>query len=119
MTSIPSADRSSLTPPIRASSSPRQILPTRKTASSGGFTYRTQDQIEEWLNDLRILLQTNESYAEAGYWPMNDTACDKFGGCRFRGICSKTPDAREMFSKPISPNQRSPERCPLEAGKSP
>ena len=32
-----------------------------------------------------------------GYWPMNDTACDKFGGCRFRGICSKSPSVRERF----------------------
>lgn len=76
-----------------------QILLDKENRFVRGFTYRTQDQIEEWLNDLRILLQTNESYAEAGYWPMNDTACDKFGGCRFRGICSKTPDAREMFLK--------------------
>ncbi len=64
-----------------------------------GFTYRTPDQIEEWLEDLRITLQVAESYATAGYFPMNDTACDKFGGCQFRGICSKSPQVRETFLK--------------------
>jgi hypothetical protein len=62
-----------------------------------GFTYRTQDQLNEWLSDLSILLRLNEAYAATNYWPMNDTACDKFGGCRFREICSKSPDARHRF----------------------
>lgn len=62
-----------------------------------GFTYRTPDQLEEWLHDLRFWLAQAESYAEADYWPMNDTSCDKFGGCRFREICSKSPSVRERF----------------------
>lgn len=62
-----------------------------------GFTYRTQDQLDEWLGDLGILLRTAETYAEVNYWPMNDTACDKYGGCQFRGICSKSPSVREKF----------------------
>ena len=56
-----------------------------------GFTFRTPDQLEEWLADLRHWLNLAEQYATAGYWPQNDTACDKFGGCRFRDICSKSP----------------------------
>lgn len=62
-----------------------------------GFTYRTPDQIQEWLDDLRFLLHSYETYAAVNYWPMNDTACDKFGGCRFRGICSKDPAVRDRF----------------------
>jgi hypothetical protein len=62
-----------------------------------GFTYRTPDQLDEWLNNLTILLRQNETYAQANYWPMNDTACDKFGGCKFRDICSKSPSVRERF----------------------
>lgn len=76
-----------------------QIMMTEPHRFVRGFTYRTQDQIEEWLNDLRILLRTNESYVEADYWPMNDTSCDKFGGCRFRGVCSKSPQVRDVFLK--------------------
>lgn len=62
-----------------------------------GMTFRTPDQLEEWLTDLRGWLTLAEAYATAGYWPMNDTACDKFGGCRFREICSKSPAVRERF----------------------
>lgn len=62
-----------------------------------GFTYRTPDQIEEWLNDLRYWTSLMEGFASAGHWPMNDTACDKFGGCRFREVCSKSPQVRENF----------------------
>ena len=76
-----------------------QILLTEPNRYIRGFTFRTQDQLEEWMTDLRVLLTNNEAYAEAGYWPMNDTACDKFGGCRFREVCSKSPDVREMFLK--------------------
>lgn len=64
-----------------------------------GFTYRTPDQLEEWTADLHRWLDLAESYATAGYWPQNDTACDKFGGCRFRDICSKSPQVREQFLK--------------------
>jgi hypothetical protein len=62
-----------------------------------GFTYRTPDQLNEWLADLKALLKVFEGYALAEYWPMNDTSCDKFGGCQFRGICSKDPSVRERF----------------------
>jgi hypothetical protein len=62
-----------------------------------GFTYRTPDQLDEWLGDLSITLRTAEAYASAGYWPQNDTACDKFGGCRFREVCSKSPQVRDKF----------------------
>lgn len=64
-----------------------------------GITYRTPDQLAEWLDDLKVLLAQAESYAENNFWPMNDTSCDKFGGCRFRSICSKSPQVREQFLK--------------------
>jgi hypothetical protein len=62
-----------------------------------GFTYRTKEQLEEWLFDLRNWLHAAEMMATAEHWPMNDTACDKFGGCRFREVCSKSPAVRENF----------------------
>lgn len=76
-----------------------QILLEKPNAFARGFTYRTDDQLEEWLVDLQSLLTMAEAYATRGHWPMNDTACDKFGGCRFRGICSKSPSVRERFLK--------------------
>ena len=64
-----------------------------------GFTYRTPDQLSEWLKDLHSWLDRAEGYAEANYWPQNDTACNNFGGCRFRDVCSKSPQVREQFLK--------------------
>jgi hypothetical protein len=74
-----------------------QILLEKPHRFVSGFTYRTPDQIEEWLLDLRFHLNNAEAYAETNYWPMNDTACDKFGGCKFRRICSKDPGIRDSF----------------------
>src|SRR5258706_397201 len=57
-----------------------QILLEKPNRFVRGFTYRTQDQLDEWVGDLQYTLQLAEHYAEIGYWPMNDTACDKYGG---------------------------------------
>lgn len=62
-----------------------------------GFTYRTQAQLDEWMADLRFWFEQAERYAVANHWPMNDTACDKFGGCKFRNICNKDPRVRNNF----------------------
>lgn len=62
-------------------------------------TYRSDEVIDEWLDDLEYHLVNAESFAKAERWPMNDTACDKFGGCRFREVCSKPPSVREKFLK--------------------
>lgn len=62
-------------------------------------TYRSDDVIDEWLDDLEYHLNAAESYAEAGHWPMNDTACDKYGGCRFREVCSRSVSVREAYLK--------------------
>lgn len=71
-----------------------------------GFTYRTKEQIEEWLGDLKYLLAQAEDYAAEGYWPMNDKACNSYRseesgtiGCPFRCICSKAPQVRGQFLK--------------------
>jgi hypothetical protein len=62
-----------------------------------GLTYRTSDQLEEWLETTKHWLRYAERLATDNYWPMNDTACDKFGGCEFKGICSKSPSVRDRF----------------------
>lgn len=64
-----------------------------------GFTYRTPDQSAEWLAGLQTWTRAMESCALDDDWPMNDTACDKFGGCRFREVCSKSPSVRKNFLK--------------------
>jgi hypothetical protein len=74
-----------------------QILLEKPNRFVRGFTYRTQDQLNEWLVDLSVLLRNAEVYARTNYWPMNDMSCDKYGGCAFRGICSKAPSVRDKF----------------------
>lgn len=76
-----------------------QVLLEKPNSFQRGFTYRTDDQLDEWLGDLRLWLEGAERYATAGHWPQNDTACDKFGGCRFREVCSKSPSVRETYLK--------------------
>lgn len=63
------------------------------------FTYRTEEQLEEWLNELQIWLGMAETMATVDYWPMNLNSCDKYGGCEFRKVCSKSPSVREKFLK--------------------
>lgn len=74
-----------------------QILLEKPNKFERSITYRTPDQLNEWLDDLKIILREAESYAEANYWPMRDTSCDKYGGCRFRAVCSKSPPVRDVF----------------------
>ena len=74
-----------------------QVLLEKPNAFQRGFTYRSDDQLDEWLVDLRYWLHSAETFATNGYWPQNDTACDKFGGCKFREVCSRSPAVREQF----------------------
>lgn len=60
---------------------------------------RHHSQIEEWYKDFGLMLQLAQFYAAQQYWPMNDTACGNYGGCQFRGICSKVPGVREAYLK--------------------
>ncbi len=87
-----------------------QILLDKPNAFARGMTYRTQEQLDEWLGDLRYWFSLAETFATAGYWPMNDTSCDKFGGCRFREVCSKSPKMRKTYLKSNFKQQSESER---------
>lgn len=69
------------------------------TRCTRGFTYRTNEELEEWLVDLKYWLGQVRQWAETGHYPKNDTACEKYGGCKFREICNKSPHVRERFLK--------------------
>ena len=66
------------------------------TRFARGFTYRTETQCDEWLRDTEYHIKETWRAVEAGY-PMRDTACQKYGGCQFLGICSKDERVREEF----------------------
>lgn len=77
-----------------------------KSEFGRGITYRTQDQIDEWLIDLKFLFAQFEDYAAEGYWPMNDKFCGTFRseasgkiGCPFRSVCGSSPQVRPNFLK--------------------
>jgi hypothetical protein len=74
-----------------------QVLLEKPHAFARGFAYRTEDQLTEWLDDLRYFFRQAEDFAVANYWPQNDTACNKFGGCKFREVCSKSPSVRNVY----------------------
>jgi hypothetical protein len=62
-----------------------------------GFSYRTEDQLHEWLRDANYWIAQAETHAYAEYWPMNDKACHNYGGCPFRKVCGVTPHVRQQF----------------------
>lgn len=64
-----------------------------------GLVQRTEAQLEEWHKDLMLWLRQAEGYARDGYWPQNDKSCGLYGGCPYRGICSKSPAQREQWLK--------------------
>jgi len=64
---------------------------------SRGFTFRTEAQTEEWLENTRDWLRLAESYATNNFFPMNDKSCHQYGGCVFRKVCSKSPEVRQKF----------------------
>lgn len=70
-----------------------------------GFVTRTEAQLNEWWETLRVWINKAVDSAEllaAGYgpnsaYPMNTTSCHKFGGCRYRDVCDKDPAVRDAF----------------------
>jgi hypothetical protein len=67
------------------------------TRFARGFAYRSDAQLTEWLEDTRHWLALAAHYAKTGHWPQNDKACDMYGGCPFRRVCSKSPEMRQVF----------------------
>lgn len=64
-----------------------------------GIVSRTKGQIDEWLSDTIVWIKKAEHHAEKGHWEMNDTSCDKYGGCPFRHVCASDPKVRETYLK--------------------
>lgn len=63
-----------------------------------GLVERSEFQLNEWYESLGYWLKLAEGFAKANYWPMNESACGNYGGCPFRGPCSrKTENVRKAF----------------------
>ena len=64
-----------------------------------GFSFRTEAQSEEWLDQTRAWVASAHLSAERDMYPMNDKACHQYGGCTFRRVCSASPFIRETLIK--------------------
>jgi len=58
---------------------------------------RPSGVLEEWLEDAKFWIRQAHFFARAGYWPTNDTACNKYGGCPFVKVCSVSPSHRSAW----------------------
>jgi hypothetical protein len=56
---------------------------------------RNPEFLSEWFEDAKVYIRQNEGYVARNHWPMNDTACDMYGGCPYRVICSMSPELRQ------------------------
>lgn len=64
-----------------------------------GFTYRTPAKLEEWYQDSLYWINLAREATAEGRFPRNRTSCDKFAGCQFRVVCSRSPEVRGQFLK--------------------
>ena len=55
------------------------------------------DLIMEWYKDAMHTLDTSTNYFNKQYYPADFTACNNYGGCRFKEVCSSSPDRRNLF----------------------
>ncbi len=72
------------------------------TRFARGMTYRTPDQLQEWLEFTRGWVAKAQAMGHAMThetderpWIMNDKSCHDYGGCPFRKVCSRSPAVRQ------------------------
>ena len=62
-----------------------------------GLAPRPDAVLDEWLKATAYWVKLAAQYAEASFWPMNESSCDKFFGCEFRHVCAKAPRQRQAW----------------------
>jgi len=66
-------------------------------------TYRTEDELHEWYDEVMELISRIHVYHDRGLtaesFPRNPASCNNYGGCPFREVCSRPPGVRENFLK--------------------
>lgn len=58
---------------------------------------RSEDQLSEWIVDTKYWINQMGYSAELNSWPMNDKSCNQYGGCPYRAVCSRPPNARQKW----------------------
>lgn len=62
-----------------------------------GMTMRTEGQLNEWYDGAMDTILRAQTATRDNYFPMNPSACGNYGGCPFRGVCSRDPGVRKNF----------------------
>lgn len=58
------------------------------------FVSRGEDEIDEWISDVKETVRRTQEYTARGSFPRNRTACFN---CEYRKLCSVPPRMRETF----------------------
>lgn len=62
-----------------------------------GFTFRTEDQLNEWYDDALATVESAHRATRENHFPLRTVSCGMYGGCEFREICSRSPAVRKNF----------------------
>jgi hypothetical protein len=66
---------------------------------SRGSAPRDDETLAEWLSQTAYWVKLAATYASENFWPLNESSCDKYFGCPFRPVCSKSPRQRDIWLK--------------------
>lgn len=55
------------------------------------------EEINEYIIDLKYWITQAMDACKANYFPQNTESCQKFSGCQYQEICSKSPARRQVF----------------------
>lgn len=53
--------------------------------------------LEEYAKNTLDWVTQAHYFASVSNWPMNESSCDKYGGCTFREICRQSPGYRDLY----------------------
>lgn len=59
-----------------------------------GYTYRTEDQLDEWYEDTLAHIEAAQQAVREQHFPKTLTACYT---CDFKNVCNKPPSMREKY----------------------
>lgn len=65
------------------------------------YAHRSRQEVSEWFDTACEWIKRAEldasklAVGDPSAFPMNQSACGNYGGCKFRGICSKAPSVRQ------------------------
>lgn len=55
------------------------------------------EEINEYIIDLKYWITQAMDACKANYFPQNTESCQKYSGCQYLEICSKSPARRQMY----------------------